>query len=269
MNTKTSSRRLAAFCTALLLMLLLSLPVAAAAPFVRDECGAFDADTLSSLEAAAAAAGEGHDCDVYFVAVDTIGDATQRDYAKDYYRANDLGSGEDRSGILFLLAVGDRKYVTITYGEGVTAFTDYRIGQIEDSVVPLLSNSDWAGAAQTFISLCADTLDYYAQNDTPIDVPGSEDEGSSLWASLIFVIGIPVVIAGVICGVLYSQMKTAKLKTEANDYIGAGLKLRVKTDHYTHTDRVQVYDPPADTSSSSGGSSTDSDGFGGSSGGSF
>ena len=63
--------------------------------------------------------------------------------------------------------------------------------------------------------------------------------------------------------------ETARLKAEANDYIGAGLKLRVQVDNYTHTDRVQVYDPPHEESSSSGGSSVDSDGFGGSSGGSF
>ena len=93
---------------------------------------------------------------------------------------------------------------------------------------------------------------------------------TSIWGTLgAIVIGVPMIIAGIVCGVLYSQMKTARLKTEANDYIGAGLKLRVQVDNYTHTDRVQVYDPPHEESSSSGGSSVDSDGFGGSSGGSF
>ena len=77
-----------------------------------------------------------------------------------------------------------------------------------------------------------------------------------------------MLIAAVVCGILYSRMKTAQLKTEADDYIGAGLKLRVKTDRYTHTDRVEIYDPPQ-PESDSGGSTTDSDGFGGSSGGSF
>ena len=51
-----------------------------------------------------------------------IGDADQRDYAKNYYISNGLGYGDEQSGILFLLAVGSRKYVTITYGEGVTGF---------------------------------------------------------------------------------------------------------------------------------------------------
>ena len=82
-------------------------------------------------------------------------------------------------------------------------------------------------------------------------------------------VGIPSLIAAIVCSILYAQMKTAKRKTEADDYIGAGLKLRVQRDHYTHTDRVEVYDPPHEESSSSGGSSVDSDGFGGSSGGSF
>ena len=63
-------------------------------------------------------------------------------------------------------------------------------------------------------------------------------------------------------------MKTAKRKTQANDYL-PGFALRVKRDRYTHTTRERTYDPPKKESSSSGGSSTDSDGFGGSSGGSF
>ena len=114
--------------------------------------------------------------------------------------------------------------------------------------------------------MCADTLDFYAEHGEPLDV----DNDPSGWPILLLiVIGVPMIIAGIVCGVLYSQMKTARLKTEANDYIGAGLKLRVQVDNYTHTDRVQVYDPPHEESSSSGGSSVDSDGFGGSSGGSF
>ena len=84
--------------------------------------------------------------------------------------------------------------------------------------------------------MCADTLDFYAEHGEPLDV----DNDTSGWPILLLiVIGVPMIIAGIVCGVLYSQMKTARLKTEANDYIGAGLKLRVQVDNYTHTDRVQ------------------------------
>ena len=131
--------------------------------------GLIDADTYSLLEASAVAASNGHDCDVYFLVLDSIGDADQRQYAKDYYLANGLGSGSEQSGILFLLAVGSRKYVTITSGGGVTAFTDYRIEQIEDAVVPYLSDDDWAEAASEYLSMCADTLDFYAEHGEPLD----------------------------------------------------------------------------------------------------
>lgn len=260
-------KKLFALLAAALLCMALTLPAGAAAPLVRDECGVFDADTLADLEEQAESASDGHDVDVYFLVVDDIGDADQRDYAKNYYISNGLGYGDEQSGILFLLAVGSRKYVTITYGGGVTAFTDYRIEQLEDEVVPLLSDGDYADAAQTYIDLCASTLDFYAENGEPLDYDNDPDGGLGLIGILI-VVGIPMLIAAVVCGILYSRMKTAQLKTEADDYIGAGLKLRVKTDRYTHTDRVEVYDPPQ-PESDSGGSTTDSDGFGGSSGGSF
>ena len=60
----------------------------------------FDADTLADLEEQAESASDGHDVDVYFLVVDDIGDADQRQYAKDYYLANGLGSGSEQSGIL-------------------------------------------------------------------------------------------------------------------------------------------------------------------------
>ena len=260
---KHTAKRFAALLAALVLALCLSIPAFAAAPLVRDEMGLFDADTYSQLEASAEAASNGHDCDVYFLVVDSIGDTDQRQYAKDYYLANGLGSGSEQSGILFLLAVGSRKYVTITYGEGVTAFTDYRIEQQEDEIVPELSDEEWADAAYTYIDMCDDALDYYADYGEPIDVDndiGLED----LLIAMIFPLGI----SAFICLILYHQMKTARQKTEADEYM-PGFTLRVKRDRYTHTTRERTYDPPQKESNSSGGSSVDSDGFGGSSGGSF
>ena len=260
---KHTAKRFAALLAALVLALCLSIPAFAAAPLVRDEMGLFDADTYSQLEASAEAASDGHDCDVYFLVVDSIGDADQRQYAKDYYLANGLGSGSEQSGILFLLAVGSRKYVTITYGEGVTAFTDYRIEQQEDEIVPQPSDEEWADAAYTYIDMCDDALDYYADHGEPIDVDndiGLED----LLIAMIFPLGI----SAFICFILYRRMKTARKKTEADEYM-PGFTLRVKRDRYTHTTRERTYDPPQKESNSSGGSSVDSDGFGGSSGGSF
>ena len=269
-----SLKRDLSFLAALLLSLSLCLavlpPASAAPPLVRDECGLFDADTIASLEQQAEAACDGHGCDIYFLVVDSIGDQDQRDFAKNYYTSNNLGKGDSHSGILFLLAVSSRKYVTITYGGGVAAFTDYRIAQIEEEVVPKLSSGDYADAAETFIALSSDTLDFYAEHNEPLD--RDNDPGNSLGVfGVVIVVGVSFLISGLICAVLCSRMKTAKQKTEANDYMpGSGLKLTVREDRYLRTTRTQVYDPPPPPpSESSGGSSVDSDGFGGSSGGSF
>ena len=78
-------KKLFALLAAALLCMALTLPAGAAAPLVRDECGVFDADTLADLEEQAESASDGHDVDVYFLVVDDIGDADQRDYAKNYY----------------------------------------------------------------------------------------------------------------------------------------------------------------------------------------
>ena len=259
-------KKLFSLLTALVLCLLCAVPAFAEMPLVMDTYELFKPEATAELEQKAQDASAGHGVNVYLLTVSDIGGQNVREFAKDWYRDYDLGYGEGKSGILFLIALDSRDYVTITYGGGVKAFTDYRIEQIEDTVVPYLSDDDWAEAASEYLSMCADTLDFYAEHGEPLDV----DNDTSGWPILLLiVIGVPMIIAGIVCGVLYSQMKTARLKTEANDYIGAGLKLRVQVDNYTHTDRVQVYDPPHEESSSSGGSSVDSDGFGGSSGGSF
>ena len=259
---KHTAKRFAALLAALVLALCLSIPAFAAAPLVRDEMGLFDADTYSQLEASAEAASDGHDCDVYFLVVDSIGDADQRQYAKDYYLANGLGSGSEQSGILFLLAVGSRKYVTITYGGGVTAFTDYRIAQIEDKIVPMLSDGTYYKASETYIEMCADTLDFYAEKGAPLDSGNDPAKG---WIKWVFVFVIPLAVACIVCGIFYAQMKTANEQTHANAYMPAeGLALSVVEDTYTHTTETEKCDPVKDDSSS--GSSTDSDGFGGSSG---
>ena len=189
----------------------------------------------------------------YLLTVADIGGQNVREFAKDWYRSYDLGYGEGKSGILFLIALDSRDYVTITYGGGVTAFTDYRIAQIEDKIVPMLSDGSYYKASDTYIEMCAYTLDFYAAKG---------------WIKWVFVLVIPLAVASIVCGIFYAQMKTANEQTHANAYMPAeGLALSVVGDTYTHTTETERYDPVKDDSSS--GSSTDSDGFGGSSGGKF
>lgn len=252
-----------ALLAVLTLCLWLALPAAAAGSSIRDEYGLFDAAALSSLEQAAGQAAEGHDCGVYYVTCANVGSQTAREYAKDYYRSHELGSGTQHSGVLFLVAMESRDYVTITYGSAVQAFSDGRIQQIESKVQPLLSQGENTQAAETFLRMCGDTLDYYARHGKPM--PGGSGAGR-----IALVILVPLGIAGLVCGILCSRMRTARPKTEAVEYLSQeGLVLHRQVDLYTHTTRSQVYDPPQPEPDSSTSSTVDSDGFGGSDGGKF
>ena len=207
------------------------------------------------MEQKAQYASAGHGVNVYLLTVADIGGQNVREFAKDWYRSYDLGYGEGKSGILFLIALDSRDYVTITYGGGVTAFTDYRIAQIEDKIVPMLSDGSYYKASDTYIEMCAYTLDFYAAKG---------------WIKWVFVLVIPLAVASIVCGIFYAQMKTANEQTHANAYMPAeGLALSVVGDTYTHTTETERYDPVKVKDDSSSGSSTDSDGFGGSSGGKF
>ncbi len=101
-----------------------------------------------------------------------------------------------------MIALDSRDYVTITYGGGVTAFTDYRIAQIEDKIVPMLSDGSYYKASDTYIEMCADTLDFYAEKGAPLDSGNDPAKG---WVKWVFVFVIPLVVASIVCGIFYAD----------------------------------------------------------------
>ena len=162
-------KKLFSLLTALVLCLLCAVPAFAEMPLVMDTYELFKPEATAELEQKAQDASAGHGVNVYLLTVSDIGGQNVREFAKDWYRDYDLGYGEGKSGILFLIALDSRDYVTITYGGGVTAFTDYRIAQIEDKIVPMLSDGTYYKASETYIEMCADTLDFYAEKGAPLD----------------------------------------------------------------------------------------------------
>ena len=221
-------KKLFSLLTALVLCLLCAVPAFAEMPLVMDTYELFKPEATAELEQKAQDASAGHGVNVYLLTVSDIGGQNVREFAKDWYRDYDLGYGEGKSGILFLIALDSRDYVTITYGGGVTAFTDYRIAQIEDKIVPMLSDGTYYKASETYIEMCADTLDFYAEKGAPLDSGNDPAKG---WIKWVFVFVIPLAVACIVCGIFYVQMKTANEQTHANAYMPAeGLALSVVED---------------------------------------
>ena len=185
-------KKLFSLLTALVLCLLCAVPAFAEMPLVMDTYELFKPEATAELEQKAQDASAGHGVNVYLLTVSDIGGQNVREFAKDWYRSYDLGYGEGKSGILFLIALDSRDYVTITYGGGVTAFTDYRIAQIEDKIVPMLSDGSYYKASDTYIEMCADTLDFYAEKGAPLDSGNDPAKG---WIKWVFVFVIPLAVA--------------------------------------------------------------------------
>ncbi len=252
-------------------------PESDAAQLILDEAELLNDTQLLRLESKARKISQRHGCNLYVLTVPTMNGAQRREFAKTYYNEHALGNGDFRNGVLFLIAMDTRDYVTITYGRnpqntseygpGVLAFTDYGVEKLEEQVVPYLSDGDYYKAFDCYLDTCSTYLDLYAQGeayDKGTRLPGEAIFGPAQIAIIIF---LPLLIAFIVCMIFKAQMKTAKQAVYAGDYVDAdSFALTDSRDMFVRRDRTRR---KIETQSSSGGSSTDSDGFGGSSGGKF
>lgn len=249
---------------------------------IFDEAGLLTDTQKLRLEDQAQKIATKYGCNPYVLTVNSLEGATRREFAKTYYQEHLLGNGDYRNGILFLVAMDSRDYVTITYGRnpkdpeeygvGILAFTDYGISKLEDDVVPKLSDGDYFAAFQTYLADCETYLDYYSQGtayDKGMRLPG---EPLFSLVHILIIIFVPILIALIVCLIFKSQMKTARKATGAGNYLVDGsFQLTKSRDDYVRTTRSteKIERNNSGGSGSSGGSSVDSDGFGGSSGGKF
>ena len=240
--------------------------------FIMDEATLLTDGERILLESRAQSLSETYDCGIYVLTVDTMNGADCRQFAENYYTENNLGVGDYRNGILFLVCMDTRDYVTVTYshdpkdfseyGNGILAFTDAGIAELEENVVSHLSDGNYNDAFTAYLNACEENLAYYAEH-------GEGREPADLMGTLIrlaIMILVPLAIALAVCLVLRSQMKTARAATAAGDYIPRdSFALTAQRDQFLHTTtHREKIEKDSDSSSS-----VSSSGFGGSSGGKF
>ena len=253
-------------------LVLFPQPALANETYVLDSYGLYTSSQYDSLESKAQQLSSTYDVGVYLLVVDNIGSRSVRQYAIDYYNQNDLGMGSDRSGILLLIAVRSRDYVTVTYGDGINAFTDYQIERMEDAIVDELRDDDWYDAAQVYYEQAQFALDFRAEHGEPLDYDNAPMDPMMRIIFLLVGIAIAALVAGGYCSVLYRQMKTARQQVQADNYLDRNSFVLLSHDDSFITSSV-VATPRASSSSRGGGfrggSSIGSGGFGGSGGGKF
>ena len=251
---------------------------------VTDSADILTASQEAELERRAAAISEKYPCEVYIVTVQDYRSYTSGDVnacSTGLYSYYDLGYGSGRDGLLLLLSMNDRDYSIIHYGYyGEYCFGDHNLDLIEENFLDNFRYNDWEGGFKDYLSVSEDILHTAAAHDLSLDKEDQSFSGLSYPAHtyrygvtgklpvplrLLIGLGAPSLVALVVCSTFKAQMKTAKERTTAEEYVVPGsATLHIREDRFinrTET-RTRIH-----TESSSGGSGRSS--FGGGGGGGF
>lgn len=249
-----------------LLIALLAMPAAASEyTFVWDEASLLSQEEARSLEKLAGDISVTYGCGVYVVTVWDYGiyGGTVRSAAENYFLSHDFGLGSDTNGVLLFLSMADRDYALIAHGDlANAAFTDYGKDILSGEFLDNFAYDDWIGGFQDYLYGCRDFLNA-AISGEPVDVEGGSD---SVGMTVLMLLVVPAAIAGVACGVMAASMKTARAKTQADDY-RKGVNITGQRDQFiTRTVVRQKIESSSSSSSSRGGTRVNSGGFSGKSG---
>ena len=248
------------FLLAVLLSLTLSVH-AAGYSYVFDEADILTGEEERMLEETAADISARYGCGVYIVTVWDFQDygSSVRSGAEYYFLSHEFGIGSGENGVMLLLSMAERDYALIAHGDmGNRAFTDYGKDALSERFLDDFRSDSWFGGFADYLS-GSDAYLYACAAGEPVDV-GQESGG--LGMTLVMVLVIPVVIAFAACGIMASSMKTARSKTDADDY-RKGVHLTNRQDRFiTRT----VVRQKIESDSHSGGTHVNSGGFSGKSG---
>jgi len=223
--------------------------------YVVDNYGLFNDEQRATLEAKATELAQKYNMGVYLLVVDKMNGldnptSSQRtNFATSFYRANDLGLGSGKDGVMLVLAVDSRDYVTIAYGQGSYSFSDEGIEVIEEAVKDELRSNDWYEGANAYYDKVGEQLEYYSVRGKP----WTEPDPLSFILKILAILGIPAGVAFSSVKSQESAMKTAREKTEATNYlVPNSLVMLQSTDSFSHTTHVVTPIPKHESSSGSG-----------------
>ena len=151
----------------------------------------------AELEARAADISKRQHCGVYFALVDDYTVIADDVYEATYqiYHELELGSGEDRDGIIVLLSMDNRKYAMFVYGEYAEyAFDTYGQDELEGRFLGFFGYDDWYGGITHYLDACDEFL-------TTADAgkPVRESILPTVAMSVTFACIISAIISSIVC----------------------------------------------------------------------
>ncbi|MDO4806574.1 MAG: TPM domain-containing protein [Coriobacteriales bacterium] len=269
-------KRIALLCFAsVALFALLLCPRVAFArsgSYVFDEYELLSQDDFSNLESMGSRYAKEYDVGVYLLITDQMGQwdpssSERNEFARQYYLSHNLGLGSGKDGIIFVIAVDSRDYVTVKHFDDSTLdpFSNDSVDYMEEEVTDCLGDDEWYEGCETYYQIIGDHLAYFAKN-------GEQWEKPHILSSIIkaaVTLFTPLLVAlGVVSGEK-DAMKTARMQTEASSYMKAdSFALSVSTDTFVNR-TMSVVPIHSDDDDSDSGWSSMGGGFSGSGGGKF
>ncbi len=240
---------------------------------VIDDAGLLSAQEEQELNETIAGIADAYQADVVLLLQKSIGGRDAKMYAADYYDEHGFGQGEDKDGLLFLLAMSEREYATVTTGDAVYAFSDWTLDQIHADVTPYLSRGEYAEAFRRYLRQVSDILrdfrkeeasySYYVETDDygVVHVYRRLTPFARANRALPVIAVVAFVIALIVAFSLKAQMKSVRRKNTADSYVKDGsFNLTRIQDIYLYTTtarrKIEQEPPPGGGHGGHGGGST-------------
>lgn len=240
--------------------------------YVWDYAGLLSAEECDTLEEMASELSESYACGVYIMTVDDYSeyvDGSIADFTECMRAELGFGyGGEGGNCVMLALSMAQRDYDIMAYGStGNAAFTDYGKQVLADEFLDDFADDDWYGGFYDYLESAGELLEAESSG-APVDVNTgyiSENDKPKVMAfGIVASLLIAALIAFIVCAILKSGMKSVRQGAAAHEYITPeGVELRVKTDVFTHSTRVERQ---IESKSSGGGTSVNSSGHSHSSG---
>ena len=241
--------------------------------YVFDEQGILKSSEFSTLEGMGADYANEYNVGVYLLITDTMNgksdpsSSERNEFARQYYQSHDLGVGANKDGIIFVIAVKSRDYVTVKHfnDKSTDPFSDNGVDALEEDVKSYLKNNNWYGGSRAYYDTVGEQLSYFAATGKQ----WTEPDPLGLLLKILATLGIPAAVAGVVVRGEKAAMKTAREASEASNYLDrSSFQLTASHDDFVNTSMSAV-PIPKNEGKSGGGWSDMGGGFSGSGGGKF
>ena len=219
---KSLKKKFIPFISTLIFILSFSFIIEASVNPVVDDAKLLSQDEINELKVNIENFRENYNMDVVIVTSNDLQGKTPRDYADDYYDYNGYGLGDNKSGLLLLIDMDDRKIWISTSGDAIEYFTDNRIDSIVNDISKYLSNEELTD------------IQYYIDNGVPEGQYTYSEEEHTLKVLLI-ALGVSAVVAGLTCIIVVNSYKNSKSVSSINYVDNNSIVFTKRRDTFVNT----------------------------------